>query len=166
MKEQFADGTPTALWAYYGCEPVPEPKRVPFSIAVVGRPVDFNPTTFGALVLSKLAANLVSRLAEGHIQRIPAEIDAINDWEVVKVLAMHDCIDHRRSMIQYYPPDHESHPNEPRGVLKLVLDPARIPADSHIFKPRGWLVTTIVSESLKNAFEEHEISGVEFNCVT
>jgi hypothetical protein len=166
MRESFTDGTPTDLRVYGWSKPIVEPKPVPFSIQIVGRPVEFNPTTFGALVLSKRAADLISGSADHEIQRIPAEINGPGEWEVVNTLSVHDSIDHERSIIQYYPLDHHRYPGEPRGVVKLVLDPARIPPDSHIFKPRGWLVTTIVSEALRNAFEEHDISGVEFVRVT
>lgn len=121
---------------------------------------------FGALVFSREAADVVSRVAPADIQRIPVEINAPGEWEVVNVLKSVDCIDHDASIVHYYPPDHHEYPNKPNGIIKLMLDSSRISPDCHIFKVKNWRVATIVSETLKDALEEIDLVGVRFIKVT
>ncbi len=164
--ESFPDGTPLDIWAYRGCTPVENPKRVPFHVFVEGERVDYTPTAFLATVVSKRLADLWAEIFPHDIQRIPASVDGVNDdWEVINVLTCIECIDHERSRITYYPRNHPEKAGKPRGVLKLVLDPMRI-GSCQIFHPVDWEVATVVSENVKQAMEACRITGVEYSPVT
>lgn len=166
VNETFPDGTPLDIWAYRGCQQAVDTRPVPLHIVQHGKRVDYYPTPFLTTIVSKQLADCWARFATSDIQRIPAHIsDNCGDWEVIVVLPCIDCIDHTRSKITYHPPNHSEKPGKPRGVLKLVLDPARI-GDHHIFHPKDWEVATIVSEKVKQAMEDLGATGAEFWPVT
>lgn len=166
IENTFDDGRPVDVWSYTRCKPVADSAPVPFHISRDGIRVDFNPTAFGATVVSSKMADVVEAICGRDIQRIPANVrgDA-GEWEVMNVLATADCIDHAKSLIQYFPADDPEQPNKPRGVVKLVLDPAK--AGGHdIFKPVDWRMATIVSETLKSELEKNRIEGIDYRQVT
>lgn len=166
IEEHFSDGTPVDIWGYSRCLAIDNPKPVPFRIQVEGTRVDYTPTAFLATVVSRRMVEVLERMAPKDIQRIPALVDGKNsEWEVINILSCVDCIDHAASLIQYYPSNHPTNPGEPRGVLRLVLEPSRI-GDHHIFHPKDWQVATIVSSVVKTALEEIGSTGIEYIPVT
>lgn len=161
IERQYPNGRDVDIWAYSMGQHAAE-EAVPFIVDVEGEVVDFNPTAFGSIVVSSEMAELLSRFASSEIQRIPAVVrGADGDWEVLNVVSVVDCIDHKRSKIQYFPLDHAEKPGKPRGIMNLVLDPDRAKGH-HVFKPMDWLVATIVSADVKSALENAGISGVEY----
>jgi hypothetical protein len=166
IEETFPDGTPVDKWAYLGTERVEDLRPVPFAIHEPGPAIDFNPTPFSATVVSKRLADYWESMARHDVQRIPAIVgDDCKNWEVFVVLRTIDCIDRDRSVIDYYPPNHSEKPNEQRGVWNLVLDTSRI-GDHHLFHPKGWEVTTIVSETVMKGMLAMGITGAAFMPVT
>lgn len=167
IDKHFSNGTPVNKWDYSRCRPVTTEKPVPLSIYAPGSSVDYCPTAFGAIVVSRKLALLIDGIAPSNIQRVPAVIeDADEKLEILNILSSVDCIDHKRSIIQYYPEDHKEYPREPRAVVKLIVDARRIPEDKHIFLPAGWKVTQVISGRLKRTFEENHVTGIEYVSVT
>lgn len=166
LMDKFPDGSDVDIWAYRRCQWLRGPKPVPFTIQVDGKRVDYNPTAFSPIVVSRRMADCLARVCPEDLQRIPAVVQGdTNEWEVINVLSSVDCIDHAASMIQYFPPDHPTKPGEPRGVVRLVLDPRRV-GRHHIFHPTEWHVATVVSAAVKTAFERIEATGIEYVPVT
>jgi len=148
------------------CKPLIVGAPVPFIIYANGRQMDFNRVSYCAIVASGRLADLWRRIVPGEVQLLPATVAGDDgSWWVANVLSRVDCIDHRRSKITYYPDNHAEHPGEPRGVMRLVLDPDRI-GDRHILRPRGWEVATVVSETVKRAMEDNLMTGMQFVPVT
>lgn len=80
----------------------------------------------------------------------------------MNVITCLDCIDYHKSIItSYYPANHPDRPGKPRGVLYLVFDANRI-GSHHIFRPKGWEVELVVSDTVKNALMEIGVTGVDF----
>jgi hypothetical protein len=162
IKDFFADGTPVDIWAYRGGRLLENPETVPFAIQVDGSRVDYYRGAFCTVVVSKRLADLWQSICPSDIQRIPANVDGdTGEWEVVVVVPVIDCIDHQRSVIQYYPPNHPEKANQPRSVFQLVLDASRI-GDHDLFHPKGWEVATVVSERVKNAMQAMGATGTEY----
>jgi len=148
------------------CKPMDASNRVRLIVYADGRRVDFNETSYCAIVASDRLADLLRRIVPSEVQFLPATVAGDDgSWSVVNVLSRVDCIDHKRSKITYYPANHAEHPGEPRGVLRLVLDPNRI-GDRHFLRPRGWEVATVVSETVKRAMEDNLMTGMQFVPVT
>lgn len=162
----FSSGDPVDKWAYTRCEWVADSRTVPLTIRNEGARVDYSPTAFGSLVLSERMAVVLDAVAPSDIQRIPAVVEGDpGPWEVLNVLPCVDCIDHQRSQIQYYPADHAEKANEPRGVFRLVIDPAKTQG-RQIFRPEGWQVVVIVSAKVKESLEVAGITGIDYWQVT
>ncbi|MCO6044521.1 hypothetical protein NG895_11450 [Aeoliella sp. ICT_H6.2] len=106
-------------------------------------------------------ANIIDEIAPDEIQRIPTVIAAEGSWELINPLHVVDCIDHDRSDIQYYPPDHPRLAGNPRMVVKLVINGNRTQGHD-LFMAKGWRVATIVSERLRMALQDTGISGIDF----
>lgn len=161
LLDTFPDGSAVDIWAYR-CKPIENLKPVPFKIQIHGDRVDYNPTAFSAIVVSRRLADAIEAIAPNDIQRIPAAIEGhTGEWEVLNILTCVDCIDHDRSIIQYYPANHPTRPGKPRGVVRLILDPTDI-GDKHIFHPKDWPVSVVISDILKAVFESSSISGIEY----
>lgn len=165
IQRQFSDGLPVDIWAYNRCERLKDPSPVPFTIRVPGDAVDYNSTAFGCPVVSSRMAQVVDRVASNDVQLIPVTLDAPGEWEVLNIVTCLDCIDHGRSLIQYFPEDHPEKAGKPRGVKKLIIDPNAV-GDHQIFRPCDWMVVEIISESLKKELEASGVSGIEYWPVT
>jgi hypothetical protein len=163
--DSFGDGTPVDVWAYNQCKLIADPRPVPLKIQVEGRRLDFNPTAFSATVVSHRMAEALERVSPNEIQRIPAIVEGETDnWEVINILPCPDCIDHKASLIQYFPASHATKARKPRGILRLVIDPCT--ENCHVFHPKDWRVATIVSQAAKDALEDVGATGVEYMPVT
>ena len=161
----YPNGSPVDIWAYNRCQPICEPRPVPFKIQLDGRRVDFNPTAFGAMVVSRRMADRFEQISPCEIQRIPANVEGESgEWEVINVLSCLDCIDEKASRIQYFPTNHPKS-GKPRSIFPLVLDSSRI-GRHHVFHLKDWRVATIVSNVVKNAFDEIGATGIKYMPVT
>jgi hypothetical protein len=163
----FADGTPLDIWAFVKCETYFGQVPVPFRICSEGIEVDHNDTPFGTPIISERLGNALSGLVGNEIQRIPAQVDAPGNWEVLNVLQCIDCIDHERSVIQYYPDDFsdEARAGKPRGVFKLRIRKDKVQG-KHLFRPMGWNVTVIGSELVRRLILDNGFTGIDFQQVT
>ena len=165
IQREFVDHAPVDIWAYSRGEIVKDVRQVPLCVDSNGDQVDFNPTAFGAIVVSLRMAEIVASIAGNDVQRIPAIVaHASGEWEVLNVLAVVDCINYEKSIIQYFPSDHPEKPGKPRGVMRLVID-SNEAGGHHILKPDGWMAATIVSAKLKRALNQAGIRGIEYSSV-
>ena len=166
VRKEFPNGDPVDIWAYSRGQILDNPRPVPIEVGAGGPIVDYNPTAFCTTVVSHRTAEIITSVAGSDIQRIPTDFpDGDGEWEVINVLPTIDCIDHERSVIQYYPPDHPEKPNKPRGVVKLIIDRDRV-GGHHIFRPKDWTVINIISETLRQRLDEAKVTGVEYWPVT
>lgn len=159
--ERFSEGTAVDVWAYRRCQLVPHTGAVPLRVYSHGKAVDYSPTPFGTIVVSRRFAEIAQSVASTDIQRIPAHLDQPGEWEILNVLSCIDCISRERSVIQYFPANHPTRANDIRGVLKLVIDSRRA-LEHEIFLPTGWEVETIVSDKVRAALLAGGVTGVEF----
>ncbi len=166
-KARFDDGSGLDPWAYRRCIRVDDPRPIPFEVIQEGRRQDFNVTPFSPTVVSRRMAETIASIAPDDVQRLPAAVDGEEDgeWEVLNVLACPECIDRDRSIIQYHPPDDPDHPGLPRGVVKLVIDPARS-RGCHIFLPKHWPIAIVVSQAIKDRLVELGATGVQYVVVS
>lgn len=153
------DGSWKDIWAYTRCERLKDPSPVAATIKHAGRSRDINFASFDIPIMSRKVNDVLEAEAPGEIQRVPVTIDAPGEWEVTNVLHEIDCIDHRESLIQYWPNDHPEKAGKPRGVLKLVIDPDRVEG-AQIFRLKGWLGPIIISAKLKAALEAAKFTGL------
>ena len=159
---KFSDGVLIDLWAYRRCQPVEHRLPVPFEISHPGRSVDYNETAFSAIVVSSRLGQVWKEFASNSLQLITAEIvNSKTGWHIANIQDCVDCLDHTRSLIQYFPSDAADRPGKPRSVIKLVIDPEKA-RGHHLFHISDWRVVTIVSAELKRAMESTDISGVEY----
>jgi hypothetical protein len=145
------------------CRPVEGIAPIRLRIYSDGKRVDYDVTSFSTVVVSRRFAEVVSSIAPNDIQRLPAVVEGDDgNWEVLNVIACLDCIDHQRSIItSYYPQNHPEFPGEPDGVIRLMVDRSRI-GDHQVFRPKGWTVAVIVSNTVRRALREIGVTGVEF----
>lgn len=162
-EDKFADGRDVDVWAYGRCERVTETQPVPFVIDAAGPKVDFNPTAYTTIVISRKLGDLLrSILPNDAVQFLPAQIEgATGDWEVLNILSCVDCLDRQRSLVEYFPADHPEKAGKPRSVMRLIVDPSKaVPHD--LFRVDGWSVVVVASERLKRQMESAGITGVEY----
>ena len=161
IEEHFIDGSSVDEWAYSKCDFLEGARPVPFKVRVSGEVVDYNPTAFGAVVVSKRMAEIIDNVARSDVQWIPAIVDGAGSWEVLNILTCMDCIDHQRSEIQYWPDEDPKRSRKPRGIKRLIIN-ASAAQGHHILRPRDWMVVEVVSEELKRMLEASGITGVEY----
>ena len=166
MGDRFADGSCVDIWAYTQCRRVQNPKTVPIIIKERGEYADYNYVAVaGVPLISQRLAGLLSEVARDDVQLIPAQIDAPGNWYVANVLPRVDAINHERSIIHYRDNDNPHRPGEPRGVIRLVIDPDRV-AGLDIFRLFGWNVALIVSQRIKERCECEGMTNMQFTSVT
>jgi Immunity protein family (Imm11) len=156
------------VWAYSIGNPA-QPPPYPFRISHEGPRSDVNITCFGTFVVSKSVANVVDAVADSEVQLIPVTIGGDTDeWFILNILSVVECIDYQRSQIpSYYPDDFEdaSRAGKPRGILRLVIDPERV-GDHQIFRVKDWRVAVVVSEKIRAALDQSWAIGLRFEPVT
>jgi len=161
IQRKFQNGESVDIWAYSQGVPA-SMVPVPYFVDAVGDVVDFNPTAFGSIVVSRRMAEIVNNIAGNEIQRIPAVVSgSAGQWEVLNITSVVDCIDYNKSLITQFPPNHPGKAGKPRGVLRLVVDGGRAKGH-HIFLPKDWIVAVVVSEDLMKALDEAHMTGIEY----
>jgi hypothetical protein len=131
----------------------------------VGLPLDFTFTNADMPVVGSRVARILAAIAPQDIQQIPVLVESQNeDYNIINVVTVVDCIDVRRSEIQWYTEGNNVRPDKagmPEMITKLVIDPVRA-GEHHIFRIYGWEIAVVVSDVIKNAFEQSNVSGVRF----
>lgn len=140
-------------------------KPVRISLKPPGMALEFS-HAFGIPIVHHRVVSLFERLGlHEEVQFIPVEVEGqIEPWFILNALRIIPCIDEARceEVVRWLPED-----NRPdkmggyRNVSGLKVDPERT-AGARIFRPWGWKVVLIVSESLKQALEQEGITGTRF----
>lgn len=133
-----------------------------------GTPLDFTYSDEGAPIVTKEVARLLSKIADKDIQRFSVKVDRMEkDYEMINVIALADCIDTKRSEILWWEEGNDIRPDKagkPHSISKLVIDPDRV-NNHHIFRLQEWTLPVIVSDVVKEALEEANVTGVVFRQV-
>ena len=159
--ENYPDGTVVDIWSFNKCIAVDDNRHVPFHVELEGRRVDFNPTAFGACVVSQRLAKLIERMSPDGIQLVPAIVSNDPDsWAVLNILSCVNCIDFPRSSIQYFPSAH-TRAGQIRGITSLCIQAQKV-GENHIFHPTGWPFKTIVSKDMMQAMSTMQATGVQY----
>lgn len=162
LQDYFPDGTAVDEWAYSMCNFIHKPKKVPLEIYQEGPPVDFNLEAFGAYICSRRMLDLIEQLDPKAIQRIPVELDAPGEWEIMNIISCVDCMDIDNCIgLERNPPDHEFKPNEFNVPLRLAIHNDAV-GDHHIFRVKQMEVYALVSETLAELLTDNGITGIEF----
>jgi len=135
-----------------------------------GVPLDFTFAGVGATVVNAKTADTFRRLSPSDVQLIPTAVENQRDpYFILNAIRLIDCIDHKRSVIQYWPEDDKERPEKagkPRMVVELRLDRAAIPEGVQVFRIQDWTPPLIISETIKDELERHGTTGIKFQCVT
>lgn len=115
-------------------------------------------------VVSIQAADVISHMAPGAIERIPIDIEGIRGkYEALNIVRVVDAIDPKRSTYSLWGPE-DNRPDrlgDFRSVDRLVIkDDVR--QDVCIFRPLGWEVVLIVSAKLRKALDALGNLGILF----
>jgi hypothetical protein len=134
-----------------------------------GYPLDFTYADGDMPVVTTSVGNILASFAEADIQRFPVQIDQIRgDFEIINVVSLVDCIDVKRSEIQWFAEGNDVRPDlagTPEMITKLIIDPNRVSNECHVFRVEGWDIAVIVSDLVKNAIEDAGVSGIRFRQV-
>lgn len=136
-----------------------------FTLSHVGGAVDFSQTGLGVLVVNGRVAAILARLAIQDVQLLPARVEGQTEpWFILNVLRIIRCIDDARcGEVEYWRPE-DGQPEKVGQysyVHGLRVDPTKV-GDAHIFRPWGWDVAIIVSDTLKQALEQEGITGMKY----
>ena len=137
-----------------------------FPLARSGCALDFTTTGLGVTVTTGKFVSLFKRLGLGEqVQFFPAQVEGQSEpCFILNVLRVIRCIDDARcEEVRYWQPE-DGQPEkvgEYRVVSGMRIDPTTV-GDAHIFRPWGWPVAIIVSEFLKQALEEEQVTGTRF----
>jgi len=149
------------VWQYSRCERLVNLVPVPIAIEHTGTPADYDIDAFSVPIVSRRLADLLIEIAPHEIQLIPALIENPGEWFVLNVLSEVDAIDYKRSVMTFYEPEHPRLPGKPRGVVQLILDPAKV-GDHRIFRLHDWMVAVVVSEAVKRRCELAGMTNMKF----
>lgn len=129
-----------------------------------GNPIEFCLTSFAVPVAAATLAGAVSSVAGADVQRLPLAINGWQGFEVLNVLRVVECLDEQRSeFLKWTERDHRADlAGQYRMVTKLLVDQSGIPAGTHAFRVKGWLVALVVSENVKDAMETAGCKGAKF----
>jgi hypothetical protein len=138
--------------------------RLKIPIELAGRPLDFSEAGIGIPVVHVKVASMLSELAPGDVQLIPADIEGQSDQYLVLVATrLIRCIDEKASKVQFWTPE-DGAPDKVGtywAVDDLRIDKAKV-GNAKVFRPEGWEVALIVSEEIKDALENMGATGTRF----
>jgi hypothetical protein len=131
-----------------------------------GPPLDFTLMTVQVPVVSSAVAELLSTVAGADIQRLPVVIDRRKEaYEIINVVGRADALDIERSQIEW-PPVYRRQVEgrrKPFAIYHLAVDPSRAEGH-HLFRLSEW-IALIASQTVKDLFEQHGVSGIRFRKV-
>ena len=128
-----------------------------------GRALEFSLTAFGLPIATINLAETISRIAGDDVHLVPVRIKGYGEFRFVQCLRVLDCLDESRAVFQVLGDDDPT--PSMRGqysVSKLIVDPARIPADAHMFHVARWCVRPVISSALRQVLVETGSVGVDF----
>jgi len=144
--------------------PIQVKGRLRIPIEIEGRPLDFSGAGLRIPVVHTKVAIMLSELAPGDVQLIPADIEGQPDEYLVLVATrLIRCIDEAVSEVSFWKPEHgvPEKVGQYMGVDRLRIDKARV-GNAQVFRPEGWQVALIVSEQIKEAMDRMGATGTRF----
>jgi hypothetical protein len=173
---EFCYGRPVDVGSYIAAkswrEGIPIRARPPLKILLDpkrnGRPLDFTFTNANLPIAAPKVAAILRALVSNDVQFIPASVESqlCEHW-IINVVSLIDCIDVGRSEIQWYGEGDNIRPDKvgkPEMISRLVIAPDRS-GQHHMFRIKGWTVEVVVSNIIKEAFEQEGVTGVRFRRV-
>ncbi|HYO55171.1 imm11 family protein [Archangium sp.] len=153
-------------WQFDKGQWLESPGTVRFPVKPPGQALEFTLASFAIPVVHARVVRLFERLGiQNEAQFIPVQVEGQSEpWFILNALSIIRCIDDARcAQVQYWKPE-DNRPDKVgqyRAVHGMRIDPTK-PGTAHIFRPWGWRVALVVSESLKDAMEKEGITGTRF----
>ena len=142
------------------CQP---PLELPVRRA--GDRVDFNLCDFD-MVLPAAANIALQALVGPAIQRFPVTVEGQQQFEILNVCNLVQCIDESQSSFTKWT-DSDGRPEKVgqfRMIVHLKIDPVAAKR-CDIFRVAGWHMALIVSDKVRQLFESANVSGIEYERV-
>ncbi|MDQ2668506.1 MAG: hypothetical protein M3Z05_21305, partial [Gemmatimonadota bacterium] len=114
-------------------------------------------------IVRRSIADLLRALAGADVECIDVVVE--NEGEVftaINVLPMLDCVDEERSGIEFATADN---PSPGGGKYRTLWNIHVLPTaagDAQMFRIKDWPSTIVVSDTVRRAMQEHEVSGIVF----
>jgi hypothetical protein len=138
------------------------PVRVPF--LQPGSALDFSLADTAPIVHTKVAS-VLAELAPADVQLIPANVETQPEpYCLLNVLRIVKCIDDAAcEEVNYWTPEDGVPEKTGRyfSVYGLRIAPTQV-GGARIFRPWGWEIALIVSESIKEAMQRLGVTGARF----
>jgi hypothetical protein len=150
-------------WDFTKGTPVQVAGRLKVPIESTGSPLDFSEAGTEIPVVHVKVASMLSELAPGDVQLIPADIEGQPDQYLVLVATrLIRCIDEAASRVRFWKPEHgvPEKVGQYLGMDRLRIDKARV-GNAQVFRLEGWEVL-IVSQEIKNAMGALGTTGTRF----
>jgi hypothetical protein len=129
-----------------------------------GHPLDFTFADFDMPVVRRATADILSEVAPQDVQRIPTAVKGYDgEYEILNIVTRRPAIDERRSMITRWT-EEDGWPEKVGKyfmVARLRVDPQRANGVG-IFRLTGWEIAVVVSDDIRRALVEAEVTGVKF----
>lgn len=152
-------------WGFKKGAPVHLEGRLRIPMKVAGSPLDFSEAGLRVPVVHLKVASILSELAPGDVQFIPADIEGQPDPYLVLVATrLIRCIDEKASKVQFWRPE-DGLPEKVGkyySVDHMRIDKATV-GNAKVFRPEGWSGTLIVSEEIRDALEHMHATGTRFD---
>ncbi|MFP2928081.1 imm11 family protein [Pyxidicoccus sp. 3LG] len=152
-------------WQFTKGNPVQLNARLKMPLQVNGAPLDF---TLGGLdipVVRAHVADLLAEVAPDDLQILPVDIEGQKDpFRIVVATRLIECIDDQASEEARHWKPEDGRPEKVgkyRVVRGMRIDPSKV-GNAHVFRPWGWTVALIVSEDIKQALEDADVTGTKF----
>ncbi|MFP2924519.1 imm11 family protein [Pyxidicoccus sp. 3LG] len=152
-------------WVFRKGQRVEQQGALRFPVNPDGTALEFTLASSLIPVVHERVVRLFEHLGIQDVQFIPVQVDGHEGpYFILNTLRTVRSIDDARcAEVQCWKPEDERPDKEGqyRVVSGLRIDPTK-PGDARIFRPWGWTVALIVSEDLKEAMEDADITGTRF----
>lgn len=148
---------------------LPPYENLSMQITEEGPPIDFSFSALDIIIISKKAGDIIQQLCGDDITRIPVAIDGVGEgYEILFIHCFIDCIDRDNTEhIMYWTED--DHRADLAGGFRMIIgmkvNPEKI-GKTHLARVQGWPQAVICSQSLKDALERENITGIRFEKVS
>jgi hypothetical protein len=129
-----------------------------------GPALDITLGAFDTLIVTTRIGDLLGASCKGEIQRVPVKIaKCTGSYEIINCTKLVDCIDTDRSEIEYWTNEdnRKDKTGHPKMITDLTIDVRRT-GGAHLFRPKWWDVSIVVSETVKQQLEGADARGVAY----
>jgi len=122
---------------------------------------DMQDNVMGLLIVSEPLANIIEEV-KNNVELLPIKLldhrgkIAGDKYFIANIIGTIQCLDEEKSDVVAS----ELNENEIFGIEKLVIDKAKIPDDTHIFRLGKMPRLILISEVIKNKIEEENLNGM------